>query len=128
MNRYEADELLGVMEFMFEQFIVEEPAPVADGPSDVEISENVSGTPDLHIRNPAQFAKMAKYYNPAKEPFTSSSWMRTGMLGKDIRPLKPVNVNGVMARPVSEQHGAPWVYWKMRGYIKDEAGNWYKKV
>mgnify|MGYP001055858729 CR=1 FL=1 len=60
----------------------------AGSDEDVAISLNVSGTPDLHIRNPELFAKMAKYYDESRVPFNSATWFLTGWLGKDVRPHK----------------------------------------
>ena len=80
-----------------------------------EISLNVSGTDDLHERNPGLFEKMRKYYNPEKVPFTASTWMRTGWGGKDARGWKPVLVDGVEYRRMKSNVNAPDWYWIIRG-------------
>lgn len=49
------------------------------------ISMLVSGTPDLHVRNPEQYEKMAPYADESKPPFTDESWMMLGLTGKDPR-------------------------------------------
>jgi hypothetical protein len=50
------------------------------------ISMLVDGTPDLHIRNPEQFAKMAPYADPKKPPFTEQLWQLVVMGMGDVRP------------------------------------------
>lgn len=49
------------------------------------ISMLVSGTPDLHVRNPSLYEKQALYADENKPPFTTESWQILGMTGKDPR-------------------------------------------
>jgi hypothetical protein len=101
------------------------PAPATPAPiewTDEEISMMVSGTPDLHIRNPEQFAKMAPYADPAREPFNSSTWFTTGWSGHDSRPLKAVEVDGVFYRPVPQGVEPDWYAVCKRG-VRDVTEN-----
>lgn len=112
------------------------PAPEIAEPgviTDDMVAQNVFGVNRADLRNVPdhEFQKLRKYYNESKEPWHGqpSEWMITmGTIGADRRRNKRVMVNGVMAWPVTKQHGAPWTYWVRRGYIKDDQGNWYQKV
>lgn len=84
-----------LLDAVFEIEAIQKEEPQDYEPTDEEISMNVSGTPDLHERNPELFAKMAKFYDETREPFTADSWMRVGWTGKDTRPLKPIEIDGI---------------------------------
>lgn len=59
---------------------------IEDDDSDAErISMLVSGTPDLHVRNPELYEKQKVYADENKPPFTTESWMMLGLTGKDPR-------------------------------------------
>lgn len=55
------------------------------------ISMLVSGTPDLHIRKPELYEKMAPWANEKYKPYTSDVWLMQGVIGngKDIREHIP---------------------------------------
>jgi len=109
-------------------------APSAD-PTKEEIGENVSGNPDLWKDNPELYGKMSQFYNPAKAPFTSSSWMTTGILGyagkgpgpdgflKDARPYKVEDRDGVPYQKSNPQAGPDW-YWIGLGVSDVTAKEW----
>jgi len=100
-----------------------EVTPTATEPTDEEISLNVAGVPDLHITKPEQFAKMAKYYDPEKEPFTSSTWMTMGMVGADARPYKVTERDGQPFQRTNPQAGPDW-YWISKGVSDVTAEQW----
>jgi len=56
-----------------------------DDAENQRISMLVSGTTDLHIRNPAQFERMKPYADENKPPFTAESWVMLMRLGSDPR-------------------------------------------
>jgi len=127
------DSLAEVLEVLDAEEAVEPVEP----PTEEEISMNVSGTPDLHLRDRKQFDKMAKYYNPAKVPFTSETWVMTGMLGfgskkrlasgylPDPRPYKVEDRDGVAFQRYPQQMGADW-YWIAMGVSDVTAKEWNK--
>lgn len=96
-----------------------------DIPSDQEISMNVSGTDDLHKRDPELFAKMAKFYDPERKPFTASTWFMTGWSGGDTRPLKDIEIDGITYRQ-TKPHAMPrndW-YWIKQGVVDVTSERW----
>ena len=111
--------------------LMAESEDVAEAPQEVwtdeYISMLVSGTPDLHIRNQEQFKKMAPYADPLREPFTASTWMMTGWGGKDSRPMKAVEVDGEMYRPMPKAYGPDW-YFIARGVLDVTEPRWLKPV
>ena len=100
-----------------------EPIAVLMEPSDEEISMNVAGTPDLYLKDPAQFERMAKYYDPEKEPFTSETWVTMGMIHADRRPYKVVEKDGHPFQRYQPQAGPDW-YWVSMGVSDVTAKYW----
>jgi hypothetical protein len=131
-----AMESLGeVLQVINEADAVEE-APAA--PTVQEISENVSGNPNLWAENPDLYAKMEKFYNPAKQPFTTDTWMTTGLLGygskprqadgylRDPRPYKVEDRDGVPFQKCGPYAGPDW-YWIGAGVSDVAAPEWNKQ-
>lgn len=128
MNRLEiADELYRMADKIIGDAIESAPEAVAE-PTPEMISENVSGNPNLYIDNPEQYAKMAKYYDPLKEPFGSNEWFRIGWGFGDQRAFKPEMLDGVMVRRTSKQNGQFLGYWIARGYMRVEEDRWYCRM
>ena len=120
------------------EVINNEAAVVVDAePTKEEIGENVAGNPDLWKDNPDLYGKMAKYYHPGKQPFTSSTWMTTGMLGfgskgpgkngyyGDARPYKVEDRDGVPYQKSGQQMGPDW-YWIGTGVSDVTLKEWNK--
>jgi hypothetical protein len=116
-------------------------APEADDPEVVvveevtpaKISENVSGNPRLYIDQPELYAKMERFYDEKREPFTTQSWQRTVMGFGDTRPWKPIMLNGIEVRPVPKQAASGDWYAISRGFIwegdrRDPGCKWYKRL
>lgn len=111
--------------------------PVVTEPTPEMIGENVAGNPNLYKDNPGLYAKMAKFYNPAKQPFTSDTWMTTGLLGfgskkpladgtmADVRPYKIVDRDGEPWQRSNKQAGPAW-YWISKGVRDITAKEWNK--
>lgn len=99
--------------------------------TDEEISMMVSGTPDLHLRNPSQFDKMKQYADPELEPFTAMSWMRVGMLGPKAaaqRPMKNVTLGGIEYRRMMPSAEPDWYAVGHRGVVDVMADTWLVPV
>lgn len=132
------DKLLAAMEVLSDA--IEDLTPVVEevaGPTVEEIGENVSGNPNLFYDNPDLYAKMSKYYNPNKQPFTSTTWMQAGMLGfgesksadgylRDTRPYKVTEVDGKPYQRTNPKAG-PDFYWIGYGVSDVTAPEWNAK-
>jgi len=92
-----------------------------DAPTLEEISMNLWGNPLFHIERPDDFAKIAKFYNPNKQPFTDTTIVMTGRLGygktmdadgylRDPRPRKVIEKDGKLFQGIYAQAGPDW-YW-----------------
>lgn len=110
----QTNKVVGILEEMY-NYLEQAEA----GSEDIAISMNVSGTPDLHIRNPKQFAKMKKYYDPERQPFTTYNWFTTMWLKKDTRPYK--KVDGF--QKTNPKTGPDW-YWITKG-VSDVTAKWW---
>ena len=114
-----------------EEGLNEEPAVETKDPevwTDEYISMLVSGTPDLHIRNPSQFRKMAPYADESRPPFTVTNWMTTAWGGKDARPMKAVEVDGKMYRPMVPSIEPDWYAVCKRGVLDVTEKQWLVPV
>jgi len=117
--------ILRAMDVLVEALATLEPEPVVvpTAPTDEEVSMNVAGVPDLYLKDPGQYAKMAKYYDPEKEPFTSETWVTMGMIHADRRPYKVIEKDGKPFQRHQPQAGPDW-YWIAMGVSDVTAKYW----